>query len=261
MIRGELQDGEKVVPPEVLAEWDLRVGEGWTVTIRPDVIDQTVSPLTFEVGKYTAHDQHEFLAKRLVFLMLVAEVYDRAGMLIGSEEFTGVEWRPPGLPRDLHVGQADIGELVTDAERRWMVTNAVSHAIQSHGSKRWGRKREDRPVLYGLRATVLRPLTFPRPDHSRVISSDPTVGEVFIVGDDVPKAQPVREGFPLVLLKETRAGDLAVRPANDPPSGHTAYAASGAYVVHFACGREWFELFGHVLPVSLHDLTMPRGGA
>ncbi len=260
MIRGELQDGEKVVPPEVLAEWGLQVGDGWTVTIRPDEVDESVSPLTFDVGKYSAHDHHEYLSKRLVFLLLVAEVYDREGLVIGSEEFAGVEWRRTGLPRDLHVGKAEVKELVNDAERRWMVSNAVAHAMQSHGSKRWGKgkKREDRPVLYGLRATILRPHTFSRPDRSRVISGDPTVGEVFIVGDGVPKAQPVREGFPLVLLEETRAGYPAARPAGPCPPGRYGYMASGAYIVHSSCYEEWIDLFGHSLPIPLHDYTERR---
>ncbi|MFD6073813.1 hypothetical protein [Amycolatopsis lurida] len=134
MIRGELQDGERVVPAQSLVEWQVPVREGWTVTIRPDEIDTNTTPLDFEVGRYSAHDHRDFLAKRLVFIVVVAEVYGRERSLLGSEEIVGVEWRRSGRPQDLHIGQADVDKLVTTDERKWLTTNAVYHAIQAGGS-------------------------------------------------------------------------------------------------------------------------------
>ncbi|MFD6073812.1 hypothetical protein [Amycolatopsis lurida] len=117
---------------------------------------------------------------------------------------------------------------------------------------------EYQPVLYGLRAKILRPSFLQRQDPSRVISGNPEISEVFIVGDNVPKAMPVREGLPLVLLKLTLPWYPAARPADPCPPGRHGYMAGGAYIVHSSCSEEWGDLFGHSLPIPLHDYTERR---
>lgn len=126
----ELETGEWVVPADVLDAWKVEVRDGWTVTIRPDAIDGDTTPLTFPVGKYTAHDYHAFLQKLLTFVVIVADVYDAHGVKLGSEEICGVAWRRPIQHAQLHPMYADVQKLLSEKERRLLVRNAVLHAIQ-----------------------------------------------------------------------------------------------------------------------------------
>ncbi|QWF78751.1 hypothetical protein [Amycolatopsis sp. CA-230715] len=117
-----------------------------------------------------------------------------------------------------------------------------------------------KPVLYGMRARVLRPWPVVRRDASRLISGNPEVWEVFVVGDGVPRSRPVRPNMPLVLLYVV-AGDIVTRPADRCPPDRNGYMASGAYVVHSSCYEDWIGFFGHSLPIPLHDYMDRRRDA
>ncbi|WP_158884111.1 hypothetical protein [Amycolatopsis anabasis] len=124
MIKGNLESGEQVVTAEKLAEWGAVLPQGWTVTVRPDRFDSDCTPLSFSEGTYSAHDYEAFLNKGLVFIVVVAEVYDEHGFSLGVSEASGVEWREPGR----HVGEANLDDLVSDADRRELVEDAVASA-------------------------------------------------------------------------------------------------------------------------------------
>ncbi|GAA1962187.1 hypothetical protein [Amycolatopsis minnesotensis] len=120
---------------------------------------------------------------------------------------------------------------------------------------------EVKPVLYGMRARVLRPWPVVQRDTSRMLSGNPEVREVFVVGDGVPRSHPVRPEMPLVLLHEVVEGHVVARPADRCPAGRHGFMASGAYVVHSSCYDEWTAFFGHSLPIPLHDYTERRRDA
>ncbi|WP_370944061.1 hypothetical protein AB5J62_33810 [Amycolatopsis sp. cg5] len=133
----ELRQGERIIPAADLARWGVDIPDGWTVTIRPDGIDSSARPIDFPVGHYTAHDHDAFLHKRLVFLEVMADAYNKDGRKVGSDEIVGVEWRPPLTPPPRRVipGEANVDELLTEDERKRLAENAVAHGIQA-----WGRK-------------------------------------------------------------------------------------------------------------------------
>ncbi|QWF78752.1 hypothetical protein [Amycolatopsis sp. CA-230715] len=136
MRSGQLEAGEQIVSAEELAGWELSVPIDWTVTIRPDRIDSITTPLGFGLGAYTAHDYYAWLQKRLVFVVVTAEVYSPRGTSMASDEIMGVEWRPEHrIPRVVRPGEANVDELLSGKERELLVTNAVLQSRQQGESR------------------------------------------------------------------------------------------------------------------------------
>jgi hypothetical protein len=131
VINGELQSGEKVVPAKLLREWGIVLPTGWTVTIRPDRFDLGRSPLDFDPGVYSAHDYAAFLARRLTFIVVTAEVREGKGNL-ANVEVDGIAWRQ-AEPRSLYVGDADVDALLSEGDRRELAANAVAAAEREAG--------------------------------------------------------------------------------------------------------------------------------
>lgn len=131
MINGRLEPGEKRVTFGTLVNWGLVIPEACTITIRPYAFDKDVNPLDFARGVYTAHDHDDFLKGRLAFIEVEASVYDAQGHLLGRDEFCGVEWRKTA--KQLSFAEADVEELMTEEERKGLVTNAIYLAIQEGG--------------------------------------------------------------------------------------------------------------------------------
>ncbi|GAA1962190.1 hypothetical protein [Amycolatopsis minnesotensis] len=124
----ELKAGERIVSAAELAKWDLSVPIDWTVTVRPDRIDSTTTPLGFGLGVYTAHDYYAWLQRRLVFVVVTAEVYSPSGAPVAYDEICGVEWRPEHrIPRVVRLDEANVDELLSGKEREFLVTNAVQN--------------------------------------------------------------------------------------------------------------------------------------
>ena len=113
----------------------------------------------------------------------------------------------------------------------------------------------DAPTLYGMRAVVLRPWAMKRPNPSSMLSGNPEVREVYVVGDGIPRTYPVYPDAPLVMLSETAPGYVVAHPADPCPDGRNGYMASGAYIVQSGCSEDWISVFGHRLPIPLHDHT------
>ncbi len=111
----------------------------------------------------------------------------------------------------------------------------------------------DKPVLYGMRAQILRSSINLRPNSANVISGDPAVEDAYIVGDEVPRSHPVPPDAPLVVLAEIAGAFRVARPASKCRPGWYGYMASGAYIVHKGSFDEWLAYFGHELPIPLHD--------
>ncbi|WP_158884107.1 hypothetical protein [Amycolatopsis anabasis] len=109
----------------------------------------------------------------------------------------------------------------------------------------------------GLRAAILRSWHNKRPNPNNPISGNLDYQEVFVVGLPV-QGRPVQEGLPLVVLSETAPGCVVARPAEPCPSDRRGYQASGAYIVHSDCSKDWESVFGHRLPIPLHDHTERR---
>lgn len=118
---------------------------------------------------------------------------------------------------------------------------------------------DERPVLYGIRAVVLRSWVSALPNPSHVISGDPDVRDVYLVGDGIPTVYPVHRDTPIVVLGETTPGYVVARPASRCPADRNGYMASGAYIVQSGCSKEWESVFGHLLPIPLHDRAERRG--
>lgn len=114
---------------------------------------------------------------------------------------------------------------------------------------------ESKPPLRGIRATLLRRKRHATPDPSRVISGDPLIERVLLVGPQVPQVRDVEEGVPVVVLAQTTPGYMVARPAPVSLSDYRGYQAGGAYIVHDGCWDEWIEVFGHALPIPLHDYS------
>ncbi|OXM69674.1 hypothetical protein CF165_09195 [Amycolatopsis vastitatis] len=123
-----MQFGEKVVTAEQLEAWEITVPSGLTVTRRPDRIDGSVTPLSFDPGTYSAHDHDEFLRKRLSFIVVVAEVFDGRRSL-GKAEAGGIVWRHHEPLAD--VGYADLDVVFTDTDWQMLVVDAVDRAIRA----------------------------------------------------------------------------------------------------------------------------------
>lgn len=105
----------------------------------------------------------------------------------------------------------------------------------------------------GLRARILRQSH--RPNADSVISGNPDIVEVLLVGPEIPEIHRAGENRPLVILDSTAPGYTVARPAQPRPAGRNGYMASGAYIVHSSCWHEWQDVFGHALPIPLHDYT------
>ncbi|WAL67121.1 hypothetical protein ORV05_04855 [Amycolatopsis cynarae] len=97
----------------------------------------------------------------------------------------------------------------------------------------------------GLRARILR-------DNTTIgrggYSDGPDIHVVYIVGEGIPPLHPVPEGAPVVVLRETTPGYVVARPEQGG-----GYAASGAYLRQDSCYEDWEKVFGHHLPIPLHD--------
>jgi hypothetical protein len=85
--------------------------------------------------------------------------------------------------------------------------------------------------------------------------------EVTIVGPEVEGVEHlrrVRDDAPAVRIDPRGRGYTALIPAESPPAGRTSYMTSGAYV-EMGGGSlyevAWVRLFGHRMPVGLHDYT------
>ena len=105
----------------------------------------------------------------------------------------------------------------------------------------------------GLRARILRASFQPNADN--VISGNPEISEVLLIGHEIPKVHTAGHNRPLVGLYSTTPGYLAARPNEPRPAGRNGYMASGAYIVHSSCWNEWQDVLGHALPIPLHDHT------
>lgn len=118
-----------------------------------------------------------------------------------------------------------------------------------------GPDEREAPVpLRGMRATILRPWTTQRSNPDNIIAGDYANDEVCLVGSGIP--QLYRAGDrPRVVLGTTMRGYVVATPANPPPPGRYGFMASGAYIVQSGCFEEWYEVFGHYLPIPLHDHT------
>ncbi|WP_370944060.1 hypothetical protein AB5J62_33805 [Amycolatopsis sp. cg5] len=117
---------------------------------------------------------------------------------------------------------------------------------------------EDKPVVYGMRAVILRSWTNAGPNPSHVICGDPEAREVYVVGDGIPRSYPVYRDTPMVVLGETAPGYVVARPASRCPRDRNGYMASGAYIVQSGCYEDWISVFGHPLPIPLHDRAERR---
>lgn len=76
---------------------------------------------------------------------------------------------------------------------------------------------------------------------------------MFVVGDGIPRRHPVSSDATLVLISETSPGYVVALPANSCPSDRNGYMASGAYIGASGCFDAWLDVFGHSLPIPLHD--------
>ncbi len=106
-----------------------------------------------------------------------------------------------------------------------------------------------RNVQHGIRALILTGW-----NHSPNGGISSKVDVVTIVGGHVPEQSPATADAPAVMFDETTPGYLVLRPSDEPGPGRTQYMASGAYVAPTDF-ETWKRVFGHHLPVPLHDRT------
>lgn len=104
----------------------------------------------------------------------------------------------------------------------------------------------DTTYTRGIRGSVLRT----RYSRGRIADQ---FEDVIVVGPEVPQLHPVRGDAPAVVIGESAPGYRVLRPAEPVPDGHLGYMAGGTYVVHSGCYDEWMRVFGHDLPMPLHD--------
>lgn len=84
---------------------------------------------------------------------------------------------------------------------------------------------------------------------------------VTIVGpeiDGAPHLRPIYPDAPAVRIQQRTAKYSALVPVEPVSPGRVGYMASGAYVVKDGGGLYediWLEIFGHIMPVPLHDYS------
>lgn len=66
------------------------------------------------------------------------------------------------------------------------------------------------------------------------------------------KVSELPEGAHITLITTNGFGPHA-EPAQAVGEGRIGWMASGAYLIGSGCAREWRQVFGHDLPIPLHD--------
>lgn len=102
----------------------------------------------------------------------------------------------------------------------------------------------------GLRANILR--SSHNTGNSR-FSSNPSIDTVYLVGPGLPEVYPVPQDAAVVVLGETAPGYVVAWPIKPCPEDRNGYMASGNYLVQSGCFEDWWDFFGHPLPIPLHD--------
>lgn len=72
-----------------------------------------------------------YLEKRLMFVVVAAEVFD-GGQSLAYLEADGIDWRQDEPPH-LYIGDANVDELMSDGDRRELVSEVVALAEREAG--------------------------------------------------------------------------------------------------------------------------------
>ncbi|QWF78753.1 hypothetical protein [Amycolatopsis sp. CA-230715] len=132
MLNGELESGEIVVLWETLVLWGIAPPEEWVITVRPARFEADRTPLDFEVGHYSAHDYRAFLDGELVFVVVVAEVFE-GDVSLAQVEVDGLGWRPDNQ-KPQYVGDADVDGLLSYEDLRELVSDVLASAEREVGA-------------------------------------------------------------------------------------------------------------------------------